>query len=96
MPGETMRIQVTLPKPLVEEINQLVGRAQRNAFTAEAVAEWVQRERLGWALETCAGILDPDGHPEWRTPEMTSAWVHNLRRADDETSERKLNRHRRE
>ena len=90
MARETVRTHVVFPKELVKTVDQLVGRRKRSAFLTEAVAEKVERERLGRALAATAGFLAEDAHPEWSTPEDTSAWVRELRSADTDVAKRKL------
>jgi hypothetical protein len=87
MAGETIRTHVVMPKDLLEAVDRLVGRRGRSAFLAEAVKEKVERERLGDALERTAGFLADEAHPEWATPEMVSAWVRELRSADDDETD---------
>ena len=57
------------------------------------IQEKMDRERLGRALATTAGFLTAGAHPEWETPEQVSAWVHELRSLDSDTSERQLDPH---
>jgi metal-responsive CopG/Arc/MetJ family transcriptional regulator len=91
--AETMvRTHVVLPKELLEAVDELVGPRKRSAFIAEAVEALVARERLGKALEEATGFLAAEDYPEWETPEKISAWVRELRREADESTERKLRR----
>ena len=92
MASATVRTHVVFPKELVEEVDQLVGPRKRSEFVVEAVEEKLAHERLGRALESTAGFLDPGAYPEWETPEKTSAWVRALRLEADEGTERKIAR----
>lgn len=92
MASETVRAHVVLPKELLEAVDDLVGRRKRSAFFVEAVEEKLNRERLGRALKETAGFLRREDYPEWETPEKVSAWVRELRRADQEATDRKLGR----
>lgn len=74
-----VRAHVVLPRELVEAVDSLVGQRKRSEFVEAALREKVARERLGKALKTSAGILNPADYPEWSTPEKTSEWVHALR-----------------
>ena len=73
------RARVAFQKELVAAVDRLVGRRKRSAFVVDAVQEKLEREQLGRALAETRGILDKDSHPEWSTPEKTSAWVRELR-----------------
>ena len=93
MVDKSVRITLNLPKAMLDEINQFVGRENLDTFLAEAIKEKLKREQLGRALEATAGCLPPGSHPEWETPEMVSAWVRELRAVDQEIADRKLKRH---
>jgi predicted transcriptional regulator len=87
-----VRTHVVLPEELVEEIDRLAGPRKRSQFIEEAVRARVEREKLGEALKASAGILKPEDHPEWRTPEDVSAWVRRSRELDNERLEQILKR----
>jgi metal-responsive CopG/Arc/MetJ family transcriptional regulator len=89
---EMMRTHVVLPRDLVEAVDRLVGQRKRSEFVAAAVCERLDRENLRAALRETAGSLNLADYPEWSTPEKTSAWVRELRREDDQATERKLRR----
>jgi len=82
---------VVIPKELLEEVDGLVGSRRRSEFIVDAVRRQVQRARLGAAIESTAGILDPADYPEWETREKISAWVHESRDADRRPFEREPN-----
>lgn len=92
MAEKIMRTHVVFPKELVEAVDRLVGRRKRSAFVVQAVEEKLAHERLGKALAETRGILAKAAHPEWETPEKTSAWVRELRMLADESTERKIQR----
>jgi metal-responsive CopG/Arc/MetJ family transcriptional regulator len=94
MASETIRTHIVFPRDLVDAVDDLVGQRKRSAFVTEAVAEKLERERLGRALERTVGSLDPASHPEWDTPEKISAWVREMRAFDNESTNRKLARFR--
>jgi len=77
--------------PCFEEVDGLVGSRRRSEFIVDAVRRQVQRARLGAAIESTAGILDPADYPEWETREKISAWVHESRDADRRPFEREPN-----
>ncbi len=87
---EMMRTHVLLPRELVEELDRLAGQRKRSRFVEEAIAEKIAHQRQATALEQYAGILDPAKHPEWSTPEKTSAWVRKLREEADKATEGKI------
>lgn len=84
------RTHIVLPREVVEDVDRLVGHRRRSQFMAEAVREKLRREQLVTALDATAGALKDVDIPHWATPERTSAWVRELRREDNEATERKL------
>jgi metal-responsive CopG/Arc/MetJ family transcriptional regulator len=92
MVKETIRTHVVLPRELVEAVDRIVGSRRRSQYVEDAVSEKLMRDRQRAALEQYAGILDPAAHPEWSTPEQTSAWVRDLRAQAEERTARKLAR----
>jgi metal-responsive CopG/Arc/MetJ family transcriptional regulator len=92
MADDTIRTHIVFPRDLVDAVDDLVGQRKRSAFVTVAVAEKLQREQLGRALEETAGSLAADSHPEWETQEKISAWVREMRAFDNESTNRKLAR----
>lgn len=85
----TTRAHVVLPEDLLKEVDRVAGKRKRSRFIEEAVRDRLSREALRLALEKTAGILRAEDYPEWSTPEQISAWVHDLRQADNERLARK-------
>ncbi|MSQ22375.1 MAG: hypothetical protein EXR53_03585 [Dehalococcoidia bacterium] len=83
-----MRTHLILPEEMVKEVDALVGKRKRSQFVGEAVREKLRRENLLAALAATAGILSAEDYPEWATSEEVAAWVHDMRRQDDERLER--------
>jgi hypothetical protein len=87
-----MRTHISLPEELVREIDEYAGPRGRSAFIEHAIRRKLLNERQRRAIERGASLpgLDPKEYPHWATPELTSRWVHDMRRADDVRLERKL------
>lgn len=90
MVRESVRTHILVPRDLVEEVDRIAGQRKRSEFFVEAVQEKLLRERQKEALAATAGALAGSHHPEWETPEKTSQWVHDRRRAEDEHRAKKL------
>ena len=77
-----------LSEELVEDVDRLAGPRGRSRFVEEAVRERIRRERARELVESTIGVLDPESHPEWSTPEKVDKWVRELRAAetDDEST----------
>ncbi len=90
MGNDDMRTHVVMPRSLVDAVDELVGQRRRSQFVTEAVQRRVAQLRRDKALSETAGILRPEDHPEWATPELVSAWVRASRSQDEERFQRKL------
>ncbi|MGH2583743.1 MAG: hypothetical protein ACRDJE_02380 [Dehalococcoidia bacterium] len=90
MAKNDVRTHVVLPREVVADVDRLVGHRRRSRYMAEAIREKLRRDKLVAALEAAAGALKDVDIPHWATPEQTSAWVRELRRQDDESTERAL------
>lgn len=77
-----MRTHVSLPDNLVAEIDSIAGPRNRSAFIEEAIRMKLINERQKRALANLGPGLDAKDYPHWATPELTSKWVHDMRRAD--------------
>jgi metal-responsive CopG/Arc/MetJ family transcriptional regulator len=71
------RTNLTLPKELIREVDEIAGPRGRSRYVAEAVAQRVKRDRLRRAIDETAGIFV--GTPYEMTPEQVSAWIEELR-----------------
>jgi metal-responsive CopG/Arc/MetJ family transcriptional regulator len=76
------RTNLTLPKELMAEVDELAGPRGRSRYVAEAVAQRVKRDRLGNAIRDAAGILV--GTPYQMSRDEVSAWVDFLRTEETE------------
>jgi hypothetical protein len=83
MDSDVMRTQVAIPKRMIQDIDDLVGRQQRDKFLVEAVEEKLRRIRQRAALEKAAGALSEVDVPGWETPNAAVDWVNASRHADD-------------
>ncbi|MEO8639788.1 MAG: ribbon-helix-helix protein, CopG family [Chloroflexota bacterium] len=71
------RTNLTLPKELMAEVDELAGPRGRSRYVAEAVAQRVKRDKLGKAIRETAGIMV--GSPGWMSPDEVVRWVDFLR-----------------
>lgn len=75
------RTNVTIPKELLDEVDELAGPRGRSQFVAEAVSARVKRERLRRALDAARGVFV--GTSSYMTPDEAYRWVRSMR--DEET-----------
>jgi metal-responsive CopG/Arc/MetJ family transcriptional regulator len=71
------RTNLTLPKELMAQVDELAGPRGRSRYVAEAVAQRVKRDKLGKAIRETGGIMV--GKPGWMSPDEVVKWVDSLR-----------------
>ena len=72
-------VNMTLPKDLVEQLDEIAGPRNRSAFVEDAVRYRLRREQMRRAWENARGILKD--HPDFPTSEAVVEWV-RARRAE--------------
>ncbi|MCY4059492.1 MAG: hypothetical protein OXG44_15995 [Gammaproteobacteria bacterium] len=73
-----MRIRISMPDYLVEELDRRAGDRPRDAFVCELMRRGLDEHRWG-EIDTSLGAVEDAGH-EWdRDP---GAWVQQQRRGD--------------
>jgi len=77
-----VRTTITLPKDLLEQIDEFAEDGERSAWIVETVEARLKRERLGRVLEETRGALKDS--PSWKTAEETYRWVRELREEGEE------------
>jgi hypothetical protein len=85
--SEAIRTHVILPRQLVREIDEVVGRRGRSKFLAEAVAGHLARLKRARLAEEFGGSLADVCVPGWENRESTEAWVRGLRASDRDEDE---------
>lgn len=70
---------LSLPKDLVEELDEFAGQRNRSAFVEEAIRYRLRRERVRRAWEAARGAWAGKGPPEWNEPNGVVNWVRGLR-----------------
>lgn len=84
MAQETVRAHLSLPKDLVESVDEIVGSRGRSRFVADAVAEKLRRVKLADAAARVAGSLADVDIRGWESSRAAAEWVRASRRASDE------------
>jgi len=72
-----VRTTITLPRDLLERVDEFAGDGGRSAWIVEAVEARAKREHLGRVLRETRGALKDS--PTWPTAEATYRWVRELR-----------------
>ena len=75
------RTHITLPKEVLDDLDQLVEKRQRSRFIAEAVRKELLIARQKNALRQAVGTWKDKDHPELKGG--SSAWVRKLRQESE-------------
>ena len=75
------RTHITLPKEVLDDLDQLVEKRQRSRFIAEAVRKELLIARQKNALRQAVGTWKDKDHPELKSG--SSAWVRKLRQESE-------------
>jgi len=73
------KVTVTLPKPLLERLDDFVPRRQRSRFIATAIQEQIAMLEQLAALDETAGLWTDENHPEMQTEDDIDRWLNQLR-----------------
>ncbi|MEA2025627.1 MAG: ribbon-helix-helix domain-containing protein [Chloroflexota bacterium] len=72
-----VRTTITLPKELLEQIDEFAEDGERSAWIVETVEARLRREHLGRVIEETRGAIKDS--ETWPTAEATYRWVRELR-----------------
>lgn len=72
---ETERLNLYLPKTLVEDLRRYVPGGERTRFVAETLAQALRRLKLRAAIEASAGAWSDEAHPELDSGEDIDRWI---------------------
>jgi predicted transcriptional regulator len=76
---DTQKITITLPKAVLERLNELVPARRRSRFISEAVEERLALEEQALAVEEAAGTWSDDNHPEMLDDAAIDRWLDAVR-----------------
>jgi hypothetical protein len=86
--AKTEKMSVTLPKELAGEIRSIVSHGEISSFFTEALAHYLAYRKQKIALGKGFGAWKGKNHPDLKTSEDSTAYVHNLRKTDEKRLER--------
>lgn len=73
------KVTVTLPKGLLERLDQVVPRRKRSQFITEAIKEHLDLIEQQAALEEAAGAWSLRHHPTLQDEQEIDRWLDDLR-----------------
>jgi len=74
-PVEKERLNLYLPKPLVDDLRRQVPARQRTQFVRDALAQALRRRQLQAAIAASAGAWRDEDHPDLTTGPEIDRWV---------------------
>ena len=83
MTSKIQRINISLPKKLVEELSSLVPPGKRSHLIVEATRKELQQMKRLKVLDKTAGAWKDSGHPDLKTINNICNWVNQLRQSDE-------------
>lgn len=79
--SESIKVTITLPRGVLERMNELVPPRQRSRFISEALVERLAVAEQVLALEESAGAWSDERHPEMQDEAAIDRWLIELRRS---------------
>lgn len=78
---DQQKVTVTLPKPLLERLNEAVPSRKRSLFITEAIEEHLDLIEQSVALEETAGTWTVENHPDMQNGEAIDNWLKHSRQS---------------
>jgi hypothetical protein len=79
--NEAQKVTITLPKLVLQRLNEVVPARQRSRFISEVLAERLALEEQVLALEESAGVWTEESHPEMKDGAAIDRWLTSLRQS---------------
>jgi hypothetical protein len=76
----TTRLNLYLPRQLVEELRRVIPPGKRADFVAQALDRELRRARLLAAIEAAAGAWREGDHPDLNSGTDIDRWIEGTRR----------------
>ena len=81
MSTEYQKVTVTLPKELLERLNQTVPSRKRSSFITGAIREQLELTEQRSALAETAGSWSLKNHPTMQDDEAIDLWLRDTRQS---------------
>jgi hypothetical protein len=78
--GEKERLNLYLPKALVEDLRRFIPKRERNRFIVDILSRELRRRKLLDALDSSYGAWSDEAHPEMATGEDIDRWIEEQRK----------------
>ena len=87
---ENFRTNVILPKKIVKEIDNIVGRRKRSDFLTEAAREKLEKIRFEEALEKTFGSWKDEDYPDLKSTGDIRQFLKTMREETDKKLQKKV------
>jgi predicted transcriptional regulator len=77
---DSQKVTVTLPKYVLERLDEIVPRRRRSQFITQAIEDHLVRLEQIEAVEESAGMWTEENFPHLRTEADIDQWLARLRR----------------
>jgi len=77
--AEMVRKHFTMPRNVADEFERVAGQRNQSEQLTHLVEAWLKKQRLLNVVETFAGFISAEDHPEWATAEDVNEWVRSMR-----------------
>ena len=77
----SQKVTVTLPKGLLERLNETVPSRKRSVFITKAIEEQLDLMEQAEALEASAGLWTLENHPDMADDEAIDTWLKTSRQS---------------
>ncbi|UCH25725.1 MAG: hypothetical protein JSV66_17640 [Trueperaceae bacterium] len=81
MATEQQKVTVTLPKALLERLDDAVPKRKRSRFITEAIREHLDLIEQKATLDEAAGSWSDANHPDMQTEAAMDEWLKTLRQS---------------
>jgi len=83
--AEKERLNIYLPKSLVDELREHIPARERTQFIADLLERELHHSRVREALRLSAGAWSDEDHPELATGEDIDRWIEEGRTSKERT-----------
>ncbi len=88
--AELAKTHILFPKPLLKEVDKLVGTGHRSQFVIEATEEKLKRMKVIEALKSAAGSWTDKRHPKLKTQKDINRYLKKVRAQTEQRIRQRL------
>ena len=85
--SDTQKVTITLPKTVLQRLNELIPARQRSRYISEALEKRLALEEQMLALDESAGAWSDENHPDMQDGAAIDRWLETLRNSWSRTGD---------